>query len=331
MGDDLPAVPGESAGLPTLSEAIANWLGFQLPSIPMPQTVKNVDKAVGQVLLAAGENAAARIKANTGKQKAKGKIEIEGMYRTEEEKRKLENRAASVKGAIDELNEKPSQQDATQEIDDDWLNLYAKLAEDKSSEELRSLFGKILAGEIRKPGTFSLRTLQFVSALSREEADKITNYFKFVLAAQAIPTFAEVDGDRFLTFQNRLLMHELGIVSSPSVMGGLEYTVQVKPSGKGVLLASDYAISIINNRDILLEASFGCQALTVTGQELYAIAATSLKAPVEYLKEVANLIYHQVRAAGSEGDLRLGNIKVEVVKLAGEATETVYTASGDDV
>ena len=103
----------------------------------------------------------------TAREKVKGKIAIDGMYRTEEERRKLENRAAAVKVAVDELNERPAQQDATKEIDDDWLNLYAKLAEDKSSEELRSLFGKILAGEIRRPGSFSLRAMHFVAALSR--------------------------------------------------------------------------------------------------------------------------------------------------------------------
>src|SRR5262245_61286126 len=94
--DNLPTPPSEG-DLPTLGELISNWLGFQLPSLPMPQTIKNLDKAVGNILIAGSENAVARIKTNTGKQKAKGKIEIDGMYRTEEERRKLENRAAAVK------------------------------------------------------------------------------------------------------------------------------------------------------------------------------------------------------------------------------------------
>jgi hypothetical protein len=71
MSEDLP-VPSENKPLPTLSDWIANWLGFQLPAIPMPQTIRNLDKAVGKILLAAGENAEARIRSNTGKAKAKG-------------------------------------------------------------------------------------------------------------------------------------------------------------------------------------------------------------------------------------------------------------------
>jgi hypothetical protein len=192
MPDDLPAPVGGNLP-PSMSDWIASWLGFQLPSIPMPQTVKNLDKAVGKILLAAGENAEARIKSNTGKARAKGRIDVDGMYRTEEDKRKVENRAASVKVAVDELNDKPGQHDAHAEIDDDWLNLYARMAEDKTSEELRSLFGKILAGEIRKPGTFSLRTMQFISTLSRDDAHKISQFFSLVLEGQFVPLFQEIN------------------------------------------------------------------------------------------------------------------------------------------
>src|SRR5258705_4572132 len=128
------------------------------------------------------------------------------MYKTEEEKRKLENRAATVKVAVDEINEKPSQQDATQEIDDDWLNLYARMAEDKTSEELRSLFGKILAGEIRKPGTFSLRTMQFVSTLSREEAHRISQFFSFALSGRFVPLFQDINEEVEPGLGSRILM-----------------------------------------------------------------------------------------------------------------------------
>jgi hypothetical protein len=186
MGSDLPAPQGEG-GLPTLSDWIASWLGFQLPSIPMPQTIKNLDKAVGKILLAAGENAEARIKANTGKAKAHGKIEVDGLYRTAEEKRKIENRAAVVQVAVDQINNesaKPGSEDAKADVDDDWLNLFARLAEDKSSDELKGLFGRILAGEIRSPGAFSLRTIQFLSTLSKEDATEISNFLSFAIGGR---------------------------------------------------------------------------------------------------------------------------------------------------
>ena len=81
--------------LPTIGEAISQWLGVRLPTIPLPQTRKNIDKALGKLVLAVGENLEARIRGSTNKTKAKDKIDVAGMFRTEEERRKLENRAAA--------------------------------------------------------------------------------------------------------------------------------------------------------------------------------------------------------------------------------------------
>ncbi len=54
---------------------------------------------------------------------------------------------------------------ASEEIEDDWLNEFESHARLKSSEEMRALFGKILSGEILKPGTFSIKTVRIISQL----------------------------------------------------------------------------------------------------------------------------------------------------------------------
>lgn len=180
--------------LPTFYDLISNWLGVQLPTWPLPQTRKNLDKAIGKILLAAGENVEARIKANTGEAKTRGKINIEGLYRTEEEKRKIGNRAEAIRIAVEELNENHPSADAGADIDDDWLNLFVRLAEDKSSEELQGLFGRILAGEIRKPGSFSLRTIQFISTLSKEDAQDIPVFLSYALDNSFVPILNENSG-----------------------------------------------------------------------------------------------------------------------------------------
>ena len=59
----------------------------------------------------------------------------------------------------------------TQEIiSDDFLNTYEDVARHKSSEDLQILFGRILAGEIRKPGTFSIRTLRLLDEIDQKIA-----------------------------------------------------------------------------------------------------------------------------------------------------------------
>lgn len=57
--------------------------------------------------------------------------------------------------------------DSTQEttISDDWLNVFESEACNMSSDEMQRLFAKILAGEIQKPASYSIRTLKLVAQL----------------------------------------------------------------------------------------------------------------------------------------------------------------------
>jgi hypothetical protein len=55
-------------------------------------------------------------------------------------------------------------------VDEDWLNVFERFAEDASTERMQNLWGRVLAGEIRQPGRFALRTLRFLSEFSQAEA-----------------------------------------------------------------------------------------------------------------------------------------------------------------
>ena len=59
----------------------------------------------------------------------------------------------------------------TGEIDDDWIESFRREAADRSQGEMRETFARILAGEIREPGTFSIKTLRTVGALSQSTAN----------------------------------------------------------------------------------------------------------------------------------------------------------------
>ncbi|WP_269224990.1 DUF2806 domain-containing protein [Flavobacterium eburneipallidum] len=64
-------------------------------------------------------------------------------------------------------------------LDEDWTTRFFKIAEEVSNEEMQALWGKILAGEIKQPKTYSLRTLELIRNLSKKEADifmKVANY-----------------------------------------------------------------------------------------------------------------------------------------------------------
>jgi hypothetical protein len=75
--------------------------------------------------------------------------------------------------AAEELRDEkpnPAAPEFDQEADADWINLFARHAEAATSERMRALFAKVLAGEIRKPGSFSPTTMRMVSELDPQTA-----------------------------------------------------------------------------------------------------------------------------------------------------------------
>ena len=68
-----------------------------------------------------------------------------------------------------------SDNEEKQTIEDDWLNSFEKEASQKSTEEMQLLFGRILAGEIRKPGSFSIRAVKILSELDQNTAALFKN------------------------------------------------------------------------------------------------------------------------------------------------------------
>jgi hypothetical protein len=182
--------------LPTLWEKLSAWLGFKVPSIPLPPTAKNLDKALARIIALGESNFASRIERDTSRREAKTKEEVriieaagahlvkeikEGSALTEralefsfsESVLKQSNREKIATLAIEDLSSKITEgsSDANSEIEDDWLNQFSDFASHKSNAEIQSLWAKILSGKIRNPSSFSLQSLQLLSSLDTNDAN----------------------------------------------------------------------------------------------------------------------------------------------------------------
>lgn len=85
----------------------------------------------------------------------------------------VSNKRNIARLAIEHLSkEKIHEEVDTEEIniEDDWLNYFEQYAEKASSERMQDLWARVLAGEIRKPQSFSLVTLRFLAELDKEIA-----------------------------------------------------------------------------------------------------------------------------------------------------------------
>ena len=58
-------------------------------------------------------------------------------------------------------------------INDDWLNAFEVEGRQISTEEMQAFFGKVLAGEIRRPGSYSIRTVKILGSLDQNVANHL--------------------------------------------------------------------------------------------------------------------------------------------------------------
>ena len=57
-----------------------------------------------------------------------------------------------------------------QTISDDWLNNFENEARQKSTQDMQLYFGRILAGEIKKPGSYSIQAVRTLGDLNQNDA-----------------------------------------------------------------------------------------------------------------------------------------------------------------
>lgn len=72
--------------------------------------------------------------------------------------------------------------------EEDWLYRWRDYAASVSSEDLQLIWGRVLAGEFKQPGTFPLRFLNFLHNLDREDAVVVARVMPSVLEEKWVTT-----------------------------------------------------------------------------------------------------------------------------------------------
>jgi Protein of unknown function (DUF2806) len=120
-------------------------------------------KADAQRILAIGKAESARLA-----ERAAARIETETL-------RQQYNREAIVQQAAGFLPERVSDE----AVHEDWVAQFFEQCQNVSDSEMQSLWGQILAGEVARPGSFSMRTLHAVKMLRKEDARLFTSVCRF--------------------------------------------------------------------------------------------------------------------------------------------------------
>lgn len=235
-------------GLDKLVETVANATGLT---------------ALGTIINAHGEAKAQSILA---KKKAESDAEVEILRMQGEEKvaqyvlarntQKIENVGEIIAKAEQQFS--PDEEVSNEPVDKDWMTRFLDIAETISDDEMQVLWARTLAGEVKKPGTYSLRTLDVLRNITKKEAELIVKASPFLLfdfGLLCIENFA-------LNLSDKISLNDMGIVCG-------EDLVRKCPVGEtpGIfLLNRDSLLRIYAPKSIIIEVK--SVKLTTAGFEI---------------------------------------------------------------
>lgn len=179
----------------------------------------------------------------------------------------------------------------SESVDDDWLSIWRDHVSKVSSEDMQRLWGNVLAGEVQKPGQYSLRTLDFLRTLSQNEAELISILGPLTFGGRIYKTGPDALKPKGVTFDALLHLQDLGIITG--VEGdGLKSVIGASVSGKfqGVIPAATKCLLIEHESR---EQPLGLPAYVVTKLGLQVLSLGHFDPDVDYLKTLGRSILNQ--------------------------------------
>lgn len=189
--------------------------------------------------------------------KLKGEDEVAD-YVLARQTKKLNNAKAVVDKATKHFVEGEKVSD--EPVSQDWTSRLFSITEDISDNTLQELWGQILAGEIKKPKSFSLRTLDLLKNITTEEAKVFINACCFHIQDRfiCIESFA-------LPLNDRLVLGEIGLIYEEY----LSHNIKILPNNKtAVPLGKKSALVLNNPNDINMDIPISIVKLSKAGYEL---------------------------------------------------------------
>ena len=181
-------------------------------------------------------------------------------------------------------------------VDADWAARFFREAQDVSNLQMRLLWGKLLSGEVVKPGSFSHRTLAVVSNLGQSEAEKFETLCSMAvkIMGRGPLVVVKVGGASFigkqpdLSFEDFVELQAAGLITHEPLGTQLEFN-GVEGQSHSLFIERPAAIAFVaKHSSARATLPLGAVSFTSAGRELFAIA--EWKAAPEHDKMIYDLL-----------------------------------------
>ena len=181
-------------GLAKLADTVGGWFGWNANAVERMAeaeayaTVRKVD----------AENAAALARLQGEDQVAQ--------YLLAREARRMNNVQQVVEKTQSMFAE--GEQVSNEPVNPDWVNRFISIVEDISDDEMQKLWARILAGEIKQPKSYSLRTLELLRNITKDDAENIVRLAKFAISDDRLCS----EEDFAMKLNDQILMDDIGMI-----------------------------------------------------------------------------------------------------------------------
>lgn len=156
-------------------------------------------------------------------------------------------------------------------VEQGWINRFFDSVANVSDEDLQKLWGKVLAGEIKQPKSYSLRTLETLKNMSKYEAvlfEKVATLATTMYGNLLLTSKTEILRKYDISYEDILCLDECGLINSD---GMVTYNPTISINDSVAVLAKSKLLLLKGTNERPTKISIGIFGLTRAGAELYPI------------------------------------------------------------
>ncbi len=170
--------------------------------------------------------------------------------------------------------ESDSEENITEEnITNDWMLRFINCAQDVTDEGMQLLWSKVLAGEIKHPKSYSLRTLETLRNLSKEEATTFQKLCHIAIQITDetifIPRYKEFIKENGVSYTELFLMADCGLINYGESM---VLTKPVEKDESGTTICGAFVLLVSSKNEENGNLTICQYPLTEAGKELYKLS-----------------------------------------------------------
>ena len=195
-------------------------------SKPAEVLIEKISEAVGGVFKPYQIVRVAKAEAEAERIRAESQIQISDLHRRalhrflEEEAKKQQNIEEITREALPQLNDKSQ----PEKIENDWIANFFDKCRLISDAEMQTLWSRVLAGEANTPGSYSKRTVNFLSSLDKTDAELFTQLCTFGwFFGNVVPLIYDLDHEIYkkhgITFTSLLHLEAIGLIRIENLTG----------------------------------------------------------------------------------------------------------------